>query len=135
MTSSTDPIKSEFLARLQQDPERVTQHLLFDLRNALSPVISGATLLNDLVSVTTQHNGNETTEDVAAIVLEYAMRMQSILDALQDFNALTPEDVLAVQAQHSDESTTPPAKPAKPSSNGHTPPADMRKAAGHRRNQ
>ena len=118
MTSSTDPIKSEFLARLQEDPERITQHLLFDLRNALSPVISGATLLNDLISITRENADGEVTEDVAAIVLDYAMRMQSILDALQEFNALTPEDVLAVQPP--DESPTPaPDAPAKPSSNGH----------------
>lgn len=84
-------IKAEILEKLRQNPDEDTQILLFELRNALSTVISGATLIHDLDC--DEQSDRTISAEVSQIVLEYAERMQYMLDALQEFHDIQPDQV------------------------------------------
>lgn len=84
-------IKAEILEKLRQNPDQDTHILLFELRNALSTVISGTTLIHDLDC--DEQSDKAVSRDVSQIVLEYAERMQYMLDALQEFHDIQPDKV------------------------------------------
>ena len=83
-------VRAEFIKALNTHPDDFLKTILFEFRNALSPVVSGATLLNDMpvpesddVEALKRYVGS--LQDVNAIILDYSLHLQTMLDALQAY--------------------------------------------------
>ncbi len=81
---------AEFLHALRASDGEPLTPLLFEFRNLLSPIISAANFLHDTgknaVDDPDQALAPDTVHDISHIVLDYATRLQSMLDALQTYS-------------------------------------------------
>lgn len=83
-------VRAEFTQALDASPDDILKAILFEFRNALSPVVSGATLLNDMPVPESKDLDAVSTyvdslKDVNSIILDYSLRLQTMLDALQAY--------------------------------------------------